>query len=160
MPELPEVETVKIGLKKYLVGARVEDVELRLAKQFSGEKTHIIGATIKDVRRFGKALVIDLDNGYSIAIHIKLTGQLIYRNQKLGITNKEGREEVPGKFTHVIFHLSEKSSIAQSRDTTPVDSYLYYNDIRQFGWIKIVLSSKLKEQSFFKDLGPEPDRKS
>lgn len=145
MPELPEVETIRLGLQKYLVGKKIVDVEVRLKKIFSGDPKNIIGAKIVSVDRFGKGLVINLNNGYSIAAHIKLTGQLIYRDaqtSKVKLSSKVGTE-IPNKFTHIIFKLSG-------------DAYLYYNDIRQFGWIREVQSSKLKDISFFKDLGPEP----
>ena len=49
-----------------------------MAKIFSGDVGNIIGTRIIGVRRFGKGLVIDLDNGFSIAVHVKMTGQLIY----------------------------------------------------------------------------------
>lgn len=142
MPELPEVETLKLGLQKYIVGKTIEDVEIKNKRIFSGDPKDIIGAKVVKVERFGKGLVIELNNGFSLAIHIKLTGQIIYRNQKSGIKNQENRVDVPNKFTHVIFHLS-------------LHSDLYYNDIRQFGWIKVIQSPKLKDQSFFRDLGPE-----
>ena len=146
MPELPEVETIRLGLQKYVVGKTIEDVEARLPKMLTGDPKNIIGAKVIDVRRFGKGLVIDLDNGHSIAIHIKLTGQLIYQDEKVSKVSKVSKGKVgtlPNKFTHIIFHLEKNAK-------------LYYNDLRQFGWIRIIKSEKLKDQSFFKDLGPEP----
>lgn len=154
MPELPEVETIRLGLQKYVVGKTIEDVEVRLPKIVSGNTKDIIGAKVIDVRRFGKGLVIDLNNGYSIAAHIKLTGQFVYRDSitsKLKLSPKVGTQ-IPNKFTHVIFKLRAKNEEGKVNEA----AYLYYNDIRQFGWIRIVESSKLKDISFFKDLGPEP----
>ena len=145
MPELPEVETIRLGLQKYLVGKTIVGVEVRLRRIFSGDEKNIIGAKVVGVDRFGKGLVINLNNGYSIAAHIKLTGQFIYRDpatSKVKLSPKVGME-IPNKFTHVTFKLDK-------------GAYLHYNDIRQFGWIKIVESSKLKDIPFFKDLGPEP----
>ena len=126
MPELPEVETIRLGLQKYIVGKTIKDVEVRLKKIVSGDPKDIIGAKVVDVRRFGKGLVIDLDNGYSITSHIKLTGQFVYRDSKTAkfkISPKVGKE-IPNKFTHVIFKLD--------------NGIVYYNDVRQFGWIKII----------------------
>lgn len=145
MPELPEVETIRLGLQKYLVGKRIEDVEVRLRRIFSGDEKKIIGAKIVGVDRFGKGLVINLNNGYSIAAHIKLTGQFIYRDKatsKLKLSPKVG-SQIPNKFTHVTFKLDK-------------GAFLHYNDIRQFGWIKVIKTSDLKTIPFFKDLGPEP----
>ena len=147
MPELPEVETIRLGLQKYLVKHVIENIEIRLPKIFTGEVKNIKGAKIKEVRRFGKGLVIDLDNNHSIAIHIKMTGQLIYKRTATNAADtKVSWEKVgklPGQFTHVIFKLDNRAK-------------LFYNDMRQFGWIKILKTENLKQLPFFRDLGPEP----
>ncbi len=147
MPELPEVETIRLGLQKYLVGQRIEKLEVRLPKIFQGSAKQIEGAKIIGVRRFGKGLVIDLSNNYSLAIHIKLTGQLIYRGPEtakvVNVSKEKIGGELPNKWTHVIFKLDK-------------NSFLYYNDLRQFGWIKIVKTDDVKNLPFFKELGPEP----
>lgn len=145
MPELPEVETIRLGLQKYLVGHKIEGVDVKLPKLFEGEAGQITGSKVQKVRRFGKGLVIDLSNGYSLAIHIKLTGQLIYRDEKTKKkpVSKTKVGEVPSKFTHVIFKLDH-------------DANLYYNDIRRFGWIKVVKTDEVKSLPFFKSMGPEP----
>ncbi len=145
MPELPEVETVRRGLEKYTVGHIILDVEIVSSGIFQGDKKLIIGSKVVSIRRVGKGLIIDLDNGYSLAIHIKLTGQLIYRDDALKDTpvSKEKVGTVPNKFTHIVFHL-DKSGV------------LYYNDQRRFGWIKVLLTEKVFELPLFKDMGPEP----
>jgi len=158
MPELPEVETIKLGLQKHLVGKKIVNADVRLRRILSGDEKNIIGATVKDVKRFGKGLVIELDNDYSIAAHIKLTGQFIYRDSttsNLKLSPKVGTQ-IPNKFTHVIFKLKITDKNSKFKNEFGENAYLYYNDIRQFGWIKIVKSDKIKEISFFKDLGPEP----
>ena len=145
MPELPEVETIRKGLDKYLVGHKIEDVELKNAKLFTGDPKDIIGAKVKEIRRFGKGLVIDLDNSFSLAIHVKLTGQLIYRDDKTKDIPVSPAKvgTIPNNFTHVIFHLDKGAK-------------LYYNDQRRFGWIKVVKTDKVGEMSYFKGIGPEP----
>ena len=147
MPELPEVETVKLQLQKFLIGHEILDVEIKHPKIFTGEGKSIVKTKIVDVRRFAKVLSIDLANGNSMVIHIKLTGQLVYRGPNLKdprTLSKKVVGGVPGPHTHVIFTLDRGGR-------------LYYNDIRRFGWIKIVESSKLKVQNeFLKNLGPEP----
>lgn len=145
MPELPEVETIRLGLTKYLVGHKILGVEVKVAKLFEGDPKNITGAKVNGVRRFGKGLVIDLDNKYSLAIHIKLTGQLIYRDKetsKISVSKKVG-ESIPNKFTHVIFKLDRAA-------------FLYYNDWRRFGWIRVVKTSEVGNMPFFKNMGPEP----
>lgn len=154
MPELPEVETIRMGLEKYLVGKVIYDIEVRLEKQLEGNPKNIIGTQILSVRRFGKALVIDFANAFSLAIHIKMTGQLIYRGPEtkaIKISPKVGGE-LPHKFTHIIFKLRAKGEGQMGQE----ESYLYYNDIRQFGWMKIVKTEDLTTLPFFKDIGPEP----
>lgn len=148
MPELPEVETIRLGLQKYLVGHKITAVDVKLKRIFSGNPKDIIGSKIIKVERFGKGLVIEFENGYALAIHIKMTGQLIYndltfrRDKNIQISSdKVG--QIPNKYTHVIFTLDQ-------------DAMLYYNDIRQFGWLKIVKRSEIKNLPFFKALGPEP----
>lgn len=145
MPELPEVETIKLGLKKYLVNHKIENVTINAPKIFEGDPKNIIGGKVKEIRRKGKGLIIDLDNGYSLAIHIKLTGQFIYRDEstKNVQVSKTKVGTVPNKFTHIIFTLDKKAK-------------LYYNDQRRFGWIKVVKTPDVEELPFFKTLGPEP----
>lgn len=145
MPELPEVESIKIQLNKYLVGHTITGVDIRYRKCFSGNQEDLIGGKVKKVRRFGKALVIDLDNGYSMVIHIKMTGQLIYRGPNLKnapkVSNKV-KDGLEGKHTHVVFGLDRGGK-------------LYYNDVRKFGWIKVVKTADVEGVDFIKKLGPE-----
>lgn len=146
MPELPEVETVKLQLQKYLLGQTIEDVNVKIAKLFDGDKKQVVGAKVKDVRRFAKVLSIDLSNGNSLVIHIKLTGQLIYRGpnlKKLPNLSKKIVGGVPGAHTHVTFKLDK-------------GGFLYYNDIRRFGWIRVMKTTDVETSSFVGKLGPEP----
>lgn len=145
MPELPEVETVRLGLQKYLVGHKIEDVEIITPKIFTGNPKNIIGAKVKRVTRFAKVLSVDLSNGYSIIIHIKMTGQLIYRGPNLPHPPRISKKVpgIGGKHTHAIFHLNGHGA-------------LYYNDVRKFGWIKILKSEEVRTSEFIGKLGPEP----
>lgn len=150
MPELPEVETIRIGLNKYLTGHVIEEVIVNLPKQISGDYQALIGAKVLGVERFGKGLVVQLDNGFSITIHVKMTGQMLYKNPKttkqvIPGNKKVDLEALPDKYTHVVFYL-DKGAV------------LYYRDVRQFGWIKIVKTDSVASQSYFKSLGPEPLR--
>lgn len=151
MPELPEVETIRLGLQQYLTGDTIEEIEVRLPKMVSGNTTLIRSGKVTGVRRFGKGLVIDLHNDYSIAIHIKMTGQLIYKGSKVPagtrISEKVGGE-LPNNHTHVIFKLKSQNAKVE-------DAILFYNDIRQFGWLKIVKTAEVGDLPFFKELGPE-----
>jgi len=146
MPELPEVETIRLQLEKYLVGHRIEGVEVRNPKYEIKEKKYIIGTKIVGVRRFAKVLSIDLASGFSIVAHIKLTGQLIYRGPNLRSASNLSNKViggVPGKHTHLIFVLDG-------------GGFLYYNDIRRFGWVRVIKTSDVEETGFVGKLGPEP----
>ncbi|KKR11869.1 MAG: Formamidopyrimidine-DNA glycosylase [Candidatus Woesebacteria bacterium GW2011_GWA1_39_21] len=146
MPELPEVESIKIQLNKFLVGHRVSGVDVRFPKAFQGDEKSLIGGKVKQARRFGKVTVIDFDNGYSLVIHIKLTGQLIYRGPNLKTPPKLSPKifgGLDGKHTVVIFRLDRGGK-------------LYYNDFRKFGWLKIVKTKEVGNIDFIKKLGPEP----
>jgi formamidopyrimidine-DNA glycosylase len=146
MPELPEVETIKRGLEKYLVGHTIIDVKVNTPKVFAGDAKALLKGKIETVRRFAKVLCLDLTNGFSIVAHIKLTGQFIYRGPKLKNPpdlSKKIVGGVPGPHTHVIFSLDKGGN-------------LYYNDVRRFGWIKVVKTREVEEIPFIKKLGPEP----
>lgn len=146
MPELPEVESVKLQLQKYLVGHTIEDVEVKRPNIFFGDTKDVVRAKVKNIRRFAKVLSIDLSNGNSLVIHIKLTGQIIYRGPNLKevpILSKKISGGVPGPHTHVIFRLDNSGQ-------------LYYNDIRRFGWIKVIKTSEVETSGFVGKLGPEP----
>ncbi len=145
MPELPEVETVKLQLTKYLVGHKIEQVQINY-RNFEGDPKLLIGSKFDGVRRFGKVLVLDLDSDCSIVIHIKLTGQLIYRGPNLKTVSKLSKKVVggvPGIHTHVIFNLDKEGK-------------LYYNDVRRFGWLKIIKTEDVEKTGFVGKLGPEP----
>lgn len=156
MPELPEVESIKLQLQKYLTGHIVEGVTVNWQKTFPEEKEIIIGAKIIGVRRFGKVLVIDFDNGFSLAVHIKMTGQFIYRGPNLKIVPELSAKViggVPGKHTHVIFKFKSQNSKIKSKAE---GGFLYYNDVRKFGWMKVVKTADLKKITLLSKMGPEP----
>lgn len=79
MPELPEVETVRRGLEPLILQKKIIQVKPEPGKCFQGDTSDIEGAKVVNLRRFGKALVIDLDNGNSMMVHLRMTGQLIWR---------------------------------------------------------------------------------
>jgi len=146
MPELPEVETIKLQLERFLKGHKIVSVEVNNLKTFSGNPKDIVGSKATGTRRFAKVVAIDLSNGYSILTHVKLTGQFIYRGPNLSRPvelSKKVVGGVPGPHTLVIFNLDRGGK-------------LYYNDIRRFGWIRVVATSKVPEEPFIKKLGPEP----
>ena len=83
MPELPEVETVKRGLKPLILNKKIVQVRVAEPKCFLGAVTEVEGAKVVGLRRRGKALLIDLDNGRTVMVHLRMTGQLIWRKGDL-----------------------------------------------------------------------------
>lgn len=146
MPELPEVEAVRSQLESFLKGHKIIDVLIENSKSFVGDKKNVIGANFLSFRRFGKVLVLDLDNGFSILVHLKLTGQLVYRGPNLKNPPQLSSKVVgglPGKYTRVVFKLDR-------------GGVLYFNDLRIFGWIKVVENKEVESQKMFDNLGYEP----
>ncbi len=150
MPELPEVETVKRGLEKLLVGHKILSIRSDLPKSFPNAaadvKHFLVGAKVIAVRRRAKVLIIDLDSKYSLAVHLKMTGQLVYRGKETfgaGHPSDSLVGELPDKSTRVIFSLDN-------------DSHLYFNDQRKFGWVKLYPTIEIENIDFMKKLGPEP----
>src|SRR5580704_2572988 len=82
MPELPEVETVKTGLQSLLPGRAVAGVDFDWPKSFPNApadvQNFLVGATVVKVERRAKVLLIELSSKYSLVIHLKMTGQLVF----------------------------------------------------------------------------------
>lgn len=151
MPELPEVETVRRGLVDLLVGRVVKSVTSDWAKSFPNAKNDVdaflLGAKIIDVRRRAKVLMIDLNTGYSLVIHLKMTGQLVYVSDKderfgAGHPNESLIGSLPDKSTRVILALD--------------GGKLFFNDQRKFGWVRLLPTIEIENLDFFKKVGPEP----
>lgn len=142
MPELPEVETIKRGLCQFIVKKKLIRTTILSAKSFIGEP---VTGVVKDIRRFGKALIIDLDNQKSLMIHLRMTGQLIYDGEEryaAGHPSENFTAELPNKQTRVILEFD--------------DGVLYFNDQRKFGFIKVLPTSEVEKDAFIKKLAPEP----
>ena len=79
MPELPEVETIRRGLNRFILNKKIVNIKILCDKSFIGPKELIEEQEIIAIRRFGKALVFDFKNQVSMLVHLRMTGQLIYR---------------------------------------------------------------------------------
>lgn len=153
MPELPEVETIRIGLSKLLPGQKITAVSHDWPKSFPNTeadvKNFLIGCKIIKVKRRAKVLIIELDSKYTLLIHLKMTGQLVYRgaeNFGAGHPGSSLRGELPDKSTRIIFDLKSKKGGAK----------LFFNDQRKFGWIRLMPTIEVPNIDFFKKVGPEP----
>lgn len=145
MPELPEVETIKIGLQKKIIGLKINKVEILSPKSFIGNTNLVKGQEVLNIWRKAKILGIEL-SGVSLLIHLKMTGQLIYDDGRRFIGGHPTEDMVgplPNESTRVIFTFSNKSK-------------LYFNDQRRFGWVKVVGHGSSIMDQVIKGLGPEP----
>lgn len=150
MPELPEVETVKLGLAKLLPGLRIKSISHDWPKGFPNTKAdvdkYVVGANVKAVRRRAKVLIIVLSTGYSLVIHLKMTGQLVFRGKNnfgAGHPTKSLLGKLPDKSTRVIIEFTDGTK-------------LFFNDQRKFGWMKLVKTTEIANMYFISKLGPEP----
>ena len=156
MPELPEVETIRLGLSRLIVKKKISATHnYDSPKSFPNSKPDVdaflIGATVVAVRRRAKMLLIDLSSGYTLMVHLKMTGQLVY----IGSLEKEDRRFGGGHPTDsLIENLPDKST----RQHIEFDdgSRLYFNDQRKFGWMKLVPTAEVPNTDFMKRVGPEP----
>ena len=151
MPELPEVETVRCGLAELLPGrvvarAVVFDSPKSFPNAPSDVEQFLYGARVTAVRRRAKVLMIDLDTRYSLVVHLKMTGQLIFRGAQSfagGHPNDSLIGELPDRSTRVQIEFTDGSR-------------LFFNDQRKFGWVKLLPTDEVKNLPFMQKVGPEP----
>lgn len=149
MPELPEVETVRRDLAARITGSTIREVEVRLPKIVSPKTfaRELRGARVLSVRRRAKLLSIDVQaksKALSILIHLKMTGQLVLRHKHdiyFGGHPILGVRSLPNKYTHVIFFFRG-------------GDVLYFNDLRQFGYLKLVPT--VEAEAILSAYGVEP----
>lgn len=153
MPELPEVETVRIGLQQFLPGKQIASVDFDWSKSFpnaAGDtEAFLTSASILDVKRRAKVLLIELSSHYSLVIHLKMTGQLVYvdshSRERFGAGHPTDSlvGALPDRSTRVTFGFTD-------------GSYLYFNDQRKFGWVKLLPTAEVPYIDFMQKVGPEP----
>lgn len=171
MPELPEVETVRRDLARVLQGRRVTGFLVRKPNLLKSPRAlfgrKFVGATIVKVGRRAKLLYLELSSGYTLLLHLKMTGQLVWARKarftrheinadarRRGLPRGErgglyvvgghpisGVLGVPNRFTYITVRLSDGAK-------------LYFNDVRQFGYWRLVRSLALPEA--LAHFGPEP----
>lgn len=173
MPELPEVESLRMGLSKVLIGKEIKDVKVLMGKLVSGSGTKrfadqnkikefqkkLKGKKISSVKRIAKNIIIEMQSGEIVLVHLKMTGQLVFSTSAVGRESEEGTKDsmvagghpitdsytktLPHKHTHIIFELDNGT--------------LYYNDVRQFGYVLYFknMQEALKQKQFDK-IGLEP----
>jgi formamidopyrimidine-DNA glycosylase len=138
MPELPEVETIRRQLEKEVKSRTIEAVEVRFAgrlnmpaKEFAKA---VSGARITSVGRRAKLLLIGLSSGWTMVVHLKMTGRFLL----------VPAGAAPTKHTHLVFGMSDGRR-------------LLFEDTRKFGFVKLIRTEELGAKVFAKErYGPEP----
>lgn len=151
MPELPEVETIKKELNRRIKGKKISGVKVLWSgilkiplKKFTGA---VIGAKIEGVERRAKILMVPLANGFTILMHLKMTGQLIYDSRFTppagGYDLRKILQEPEYKYARIIFFFKDKSA-------------LVFNDLRKFAYVKLVQADEIEDIVGKEKFGPEP----
>ncbi|ORT99774.1 Formamidopyrimidine-DNA glycosylase [Anaerovibrio sp. JC8] len=138
MPEMPELETIKRSLEPHIKGRKITDVELLLSRQIkfpSPEEfvSRIKGQVISELLRRGKYLILKLNNGISLVIHLRMSGQACYC----------GPNDPDRRHSRIIFHLDD-------------DARFIFADTRTLGTIYAMTDEELPQIGGLAELGPEP----
>ncbi|HEY1085957.1 MAG TPA: bifunctional DNA-formamidopyrimidine glycosylase/DNA-(apurinic or apyrimidinic site) lyase [Candidatus Saccharimonadales bacterium] len=152
MPELPEVETVRRGLHELIIDRTIRSATERDSpKSFPNTDADVaqflVDARVINVRRRAKVLLIDLTSEYTLVIHLKMTGQIVFRASDVafgaGHPNDSLIGELPDRSTRVVIEFTD-------------GSHLYFNDQRKFGWMKLYPTIEVPNIDFMQKVGPEP----
>ena len=146
MPELPEVETVRMGLAPAMEGARFKKIEVRerrlrwpLPKDFEKRLT---GKRVEGLGRRAKYLMADLSSGDVLLMHLGMSGSFrVGRDARPGVYYHEKSKSTA--HDHVVFHMDNGAVIT-------------FNDPRRFGSMKLVPRAKVEQEPLLRALGPEP----
>jgi len=155
MPELPEVETIIRDLQKKIIGRKIKNVwtdfpkMIKKPKSFKDFKKGVKNKKIQRVWRRAKNIIFELSNNYSLLIHQKMTGHLLFGKWKA--KNGKWISSVPGplqsdpmnRFLHLIFFLDNGQQLALS-------------DLRKFAKVELWKTKELENDEEMKKLGPEP----
>jgi len=151
MPELPEVETVRLQLLHKIIGRTIKSVEVFHEKTTSYDRDisqKLQGKTFADIDRVGKLMIFSFleETDLFMLAHLKMTGQFFYvgNNKEVvggGHSMTDADLDLPMKHTRVAFHFTDKTT-------------LYFNDMRLFGYIKLATAAEVKKVK--EKFGPEP----
>lgn len=145
MPELPEVETVRLGLAPAMEGARFLRVEQRrpnlrfpLPERFA---ERLSGRNVTALSRRAKYLIADLDDGQALVMHLGMSGSFMIGDTAPGAFHHPRSKNAA--HDHVVFHFSNGKSVT-------------YNDPRRFGFMLLVARAELAQHKLFINIGIEP----
>lgn len=152
MPELPEVETVRIQLREKVIGKTIKAVEVFHSKSVDHAEDiedRLVGKKIDDIDRVGKLMIFSFlgESDLFLLAHLKMTGQFFYVEDGEVATGgghtmtESDLKNLPGRHTRVAFYFTDGSA-------------LYFNDMRIFGYVK--LADKAAMEKVKAGFGPEP----
>jgi len=138
MPELPEVETVRLGLEQAMAGRvllRVLQRRPDLRRPFPPRfEARLTGRRIETLSRRAKYLALHLDDGAAVLVHLGMSGRMLVGRQS---------NDPFGAHDHVVFDLDDGGRVV-------------FNDARRFGLIDLTETAQLLEHPLLRDIGPEP----
>ena len=154
MPELPEVETTIRDLRKKVLNRTFFDVwtdwkkVIKKPEDFKKFQKKIKGKKIKKIWRRGKNIIFELSQGYSLLIHQKLTGHLLYGKwdikHRIWVAQDDNAlKEKVNTYIHLMFFLDNGKMLALS-------------DLRKFAKVELWKTEELKKSKEFRTLGLEP----
>ncbi len=152
MPELPEVETIRRGLDALIVGKTIHsahnyDSPKSFPNALGDVSSFLVGANVVSVKRRAKLLLIELSSGYTLACHLKMTGQIIVVSDAArwggGHPSDSFLRTLPDNTTREHIEFTDKTR-------------LYFNDLRKFGWMKLYPTAEIPNIYFMRKVGPEP----
>ncbi|MDP2684969.1 MAG: bifunctional DNA-formamidopyrimidine glycosylase/DNA-(apurinic or apyrimidinic site) lyase [bacterium] len=157
MPELPEVETIRQDLRKKVINKKIVDIEILHKKIVHGDNQAFLGILknnkIKSIDRIGKLIIFELaDTENFLFVHLKMTGQLIYKKGKVVVAG--GHSDEWGKKPQITKELASFDKYVRVIITFADKAKLYFNDMRVFGYMKI--DNKVAKDKIIKDFGIEP----
>jgi formamidopyrimidine-DNA glycosylase len=142
MPELPEVETVRLQLLHKILGRRLKQVQVFKPKSVANNEQFaeiLKGKSFSHIDRIGKLLIFHFakEDDLFLLAHLKMTGQFFFLD-KDGVSGGGHSQsladirELPGKHTRIAFYFTDGSS-------------LYFNDMRMFGYMKIATTQEVQQ---------------
>ncbi|MBR2573347.1 MAG: bifunctional DNA-formamidopyrimidine glycosylase/DNA-(apurinic or apyrimidinic site) lyase [Loktanella sp.] len=145
MPELPEVETVKAGIAPVMTGqvialAEVNRPDLRWPFP-ENMADRLTGRRVLGLRRRSKYILVDLDSGETLLIHLGMSGRMLVSGAPQGVFYHP--HPAPAKHDHVVFHMDGGARIT-------------FNDARRFGAMDLMPTATQEDHWLIRDLGPEP----
>jgi len=144
MPELPEVETLKRKLAKILIDKKISQVKILSDKSFHGDSQQILDVPMTNVWRRAKIIGFDFANQLTLVTHLKMTGQLIYVDEKIrlggGHPSSDWIRNLPSSHTRIEYLFED-------------GGHLFFNDQRKFGWMKLINFNEIDQ--LFEHVAPD-----